>query len=245
MYIVGYPKSGNTWLCYLLSYCLNSEYDDFDDPGVHPRDEYQRRYVKGGFKHKSYQDKFGRVLKTHRLSLPDEHKPPVVYLVRDGRDVMVSYYYYLKSHYPESLLKLHDNVSPAYRFTGRFRSTEKRVFGAFLRENIAFWRHHIHNWLEKNPTALVRYEDLKTAPENSLKELFQKIGVEIGKEVITDALEIFNFKKMSGRKAGDEDTRSFFRKGISGDWKNHFTRSDLRYFKKATEDIYRLIGYRL
>ena len=54
MYVVGYPKSGNTWLCYLLAYCLNSKYDDMDDPGTHPRNEYQRRHVKGGLKHVTY-----------------------------------------------------------------------------------------------------------------------------------------------------------------------------------------------
>ena len=56
MYVVGYPKSGNTWFCFLLAFCLNAEYDDLDAPGIHPTNEYQRRYVKGGLAHPSYQN---------------------------------------------------------------------------------------------------------------------------------------------------------------------------------------------
>jgi len=57
MYVFGYPKSGNTWLCYLLAYCLNTEYDDLDEPDIHPGDEYQRSFVKGGLAHCSYEKK--------------------------------------------------------------------------------------------------------------------------------------------------------------------------------------------
>ena len=41
----------------------------------------------------------------------------------------------------------------------------------------------------------------------------------------------FQFRS-SGRKAGDEDTRSHYRKGKSGDWKDHFKQQHIDYFKE-------------
>jgi len=94
MYVVGYPKSGNTWFCYLLSYCLNAEFDDYDVPGVYPINESIRKCVNGKLKHKSYQGHLGKILKTHWLKPLHKTNEPIIYLVRDGRDVMVSYYHY-------------------------------------------------------------------------------------------------------------------------------------------------------
>lgn len=54
----------------------------------------------------------------------------------------------------------------------------------------------------------------------------------------------FNFKRLAGgRKQGEEDQKSHFRKGVAGDWKNHFTPHVKSIFKeKYGPDLIRL-GY--
>jgi len=50
-------------------------------------------------------------------------------------------------------------------------------------------------------------------------------------------------RKSKGRKPGDEDLKSHYRKGISGDWKNHFTNDHKEYFKRNYNDLLRKLGY--
>jgi hypothetical protein len=247
MYVVGYPKSGNTWLCFLLAYCLNAEYDDLDAPGIHPTNDYQRRYVKGGLPHISYQNQIGQILKTHRQDLaPISTDKPIVYLVRDGRDVMVSYYFFKNTYFGANNLPFFKkllfqigellNINPK----GEPKYPE---FSAFLRQYTDKWVAHTSTWLQRKPTAVVRYEDLKTTPEATLTQLFTQLNLQVAPEIIEQALFIFNFQQLSQRQEGEEDRKSFFRKGIVGDWQNHFSEQDLNFFRQKAADVMKQLGY--
>src|SRR5579871_1431411 len=87
VFIAGYPKSGNTWVQNLLvgvvygaapSRVPDTLVQDLV-PDVHSRSWYRR---------------YGRLMffKTHHLPRPEYRR--VVYLLRDGRDVMVSYWHH-------------------------------------------------------------------------------------------------------------------------------------------------------
>ena len=252
MYVVGYPKSGNTWLCYLLAYCLNAEYDDLDAPGVHPQNEYQRRYVKGGLEHSSYQNQVGKVWKTHNLKIAEQEEiqaEPIVYLVRDGRDVMVSYYYYQNAFLAHSSsLKLKGNILQKFikaieaKIKGIF-NLKSSPFFQFLSQHISEWVEHIETWQNKQPIAIVRYEDLKTHPEATLSNLLVKLNAEVSPEIIKDAITTFDFERLSQRQAGEENKTSFYRKGIVGDWKNHFSAQETALFKEKAGKILETLGY--
>jgi len=89
IFVVGYPKSGNTWFQNILAsliYGVNPELTPdsvIQDliPDVHYKC-YYRRY------------RNSVVFKSHSFPRPDYRK--VIYIVRNGRDVMVSYFHYLK-----------------------------------------------------------------------------------------------------------------------------------------------------
>jgi hypothetical protein len=248
MYVVGYPKSGNTWLCFLLAYCLNSEYDDFDAPGIHPRNEYQRQYVKGGLPHTSYQNLVGSVLKTHQLHLKKRDNYPLIYLVRDGRDVMVSYYFYRHTY-----VNIYQNKQEQgniwqkinYNWGLKKLTADKTSsnLSLFIRKYTSDWIRHVTTWLEKNPNAILRYEDIKAAPEETLDKLMTSFGIKVSPEIICQGIEIFEFQKLAQRKAGEENPQSFFRKGITGDWKNHFSESDIKFFEEKAGELLIKLGY--
>lgn len=46
-----------------------------------------------------------------------------------------------------------------------------------------------------------------------------------------------------GRKIGEEDRKSHYRKGIAGDWKNHFTSDHILYFKEQYNDLLLKLEY--
>ena len=50
-------------------------------------------------------------------------------------------------------------------------------------------------------------------------------------------------QRTKGRKPGEEDRGSHFRKGVSGDWLNHFNLEHLQAFKKRYEDLLFQFGY--
>lgn len=53
-----------------------------------------------------------------------------------------------------------------------------------------------------------------------------------------------SFSNMTdGRKRGQEDRTSHYRKGVPGDWKNHFNNEHVRLFKKRYNDLLVKLGY--
>ncbi len=48
-----------------------------------------------------------------------------------------------------------------------------------------------------------------------------------------------------GRKKGLEDIKSHYRKGVAGDWANHFQKEHIDYFKKHYNDILLKLNYEL
>jgi hypothetical protein len=50
-------------------------------------------------------------------------------------------------------------------------------------------------------------------------------------------------KKTGGRKIGEENKDSHYRKGVHGDWRNHLTRDHLALIKQQYNDVILLYGY--
>ena len=53
----------------------------------------------------------------------------------------------------------------------------------------------------------------------------------------------YSFQVLSGRRPGQEDTGSKLRKGVAGDWRNHFTPAVEAAFAGTTGDLVRRLGY--
>jgi len=247
MYVVGYPKSGNTWLCYLLAYSLNVEFDDYDNPKIYPTKEHLRKLVKGGHAHKSFTKEVGEVLKTHKGIKEIDQSQPIIYLVRDGRDVMASYYHYeyvykrrQKIFEPRMPLK-----SSIHRARWKLQAMcVKSDFSRYLRKRGAEWGEHVTEWLESDQILIIKYEDMIADTSGALKNLYEKLDLNVETAVINEAVEIFRFDRMAGRNAGKEEKGAFFRKGIVGDWVNHFSKDDETYFESISGAALKHLGYR-
>lgn len=63
-------------------------------------------------------------------------------------------------------------------------------------------------------------------------------------EILLDFVGRNSFsKKTGGRKRGEENVKSHYRKGIAGDWKNHFKKEHIIFFKKNYNDLLVKLGY--
>jgi hypothetical protein len=90
---------------------------------------------------------------------------------------------------------------------------------------------------------LVRYEDLHNRFEDTVRSLFDFIGVSSHYSIIKKAHSETKFITQTGRTPGNELRSSARRKGIVGDWKNHLSEKDQEEIKKNWSHFTRDLGY--
>jgi hypothetical protein len=108
------------------------------------------------------------------------------------------------------------------------------------------WREDMEAHLaaaERHPVFACAYESLLADGVSVAKSLFRFLGLSHDDPLITDLLERSSFRFYAGRERGEEDRKRFYRKGIAGDWKNHFTAEDTALFKEIAGDMLIRLGY--
>lgn len=68
----------------------------------------------------------------------------------------------------------------------------------------------------------IAYEDYKAEPHAEVSRLLRFLGLSAAPEHVERCVGAADFTKQSGRRPGQED-RSFYRKGVVGDWENHLS----------------------
>lgn len=90
----------------------------------------------------------------------------------------------------------------------------------------------------------VKYEDLLVSPKPEVERILRFLGAESSDETVNHCIDSASFEKWTkGRERGQEDSASFLRKGVAGDWQNVFTEKDKRIFKEEAGDLLIELGY--
>jgi hypothetical protein len=157
VWIASYPRSGNTFLRILLekifgllSYSLyRIEGDTHPDPSADALEESP--YLPPNWRKRISNDPSAALtlIKTHD---PPEDDHPAIYLIRDGRPSIHSYFHYTQKYAFEKV-PLTDVIAGACQFGG--------------------WSDHYLNWKPRTRpnTLLLRYEDLVANPTESIPKL--------------------------------------------------------------------------
>ena len=212
--LCSYPKSGNTWLKFVLSYLYAKKrtkvtFDNIEKivPGIMPAWKYlfKKKYLNPA------------VSKSHSPYHLSNNRFKQIYIVRDPRDVYISYYHFLSG---ENDLKHFSWFIANYEFPyGR-------------------WSDHVRSWIEhqnKDNIAIVKYEDLLIDIEYELDKIVEKLSLPSTKYERKKAVEKSTFSKLKkiASKAGNN---YFFRKGTSSQWINTYSNDAKDQFCKF-EDI--------
>jgi lipopolysaccharide transport system ATP-binding protein len=165
---------------------------------------------------------------------PGPHRKFV--MIRDLRDTLVSLYFsHLKSH------EIMDSWMKARR-ESLARATEED--GLLLTmENLVISGQIQWSWVATGEP-LVKYEDLLTRDEDILADvLLRRCRLSVDPGLFRDAVRRYRFEAFSGRKPGSEDLSSHQRKGVAGDWRNHFTPRLINEFKARYGSLLIATGY--
>ena len=78
-----------------------------------------------------------------------------------------------------------------------------------------------------------------------MKSIFALLGANDDDAIVKRCIEENRFEKLAQRAAGDEDSESFFRKGVVGDWRGLFTERDRQVYEEIAGDVLLKMGYPL
>lgn len=220
-YVLGYPKSGTTWLSDLLG-------NYFQIP-LHGRGESPLGST--------------RIVHTHRFSPIVRDR--TVYLLRDGRDVMVSYYTALarqsslahhrvafgkKLPYPLELGTLRDNLPD---FIAAVQSQWRSSVG---------YRRHVQCGLSRG-LYVIRYEQLR---EDTLNCFAGAVSFlchgKFDPDRVNSTVEMNSLEHVRSHPR-DNRQREFLGTGSVQGWKNQFTREAGNAFVRYCGDALIKAGY--
>jgi Sulfotransferase family len=181
----------------------------------------------------------------------------IVHIVRDGRDVAVSamhHWWRLAKDRPDGVYELTPEElekrdayledREAFLASGESIFTEERLAQLARR-----WNHRVGKARRDGTTLYrdryleIRYEDLVGDTPATLFEVLEFLRARRGEGMIERCIQHTSFERVSNRQQGEEDSRSFFRKGVAGDWKSVFTERDRQVYEELAGDLLAEIGY--
>ncbi len=238
IFVVGYPKSGTTWMEFLLIHALlEKKHPDRvnfrtqhgyvpDLSGLGPAD---RVFL---WPYAARRDP--RVFFTHCPFNRDLANAHILYVLRDPRDVLVSYWYHQ-----------------------RRTATGGGSLSAFVRAAHFYpchWDRHVAGWLDaavKLPHFhLVRYEDLRRDTAGVLTQILAFTGAAYSPADVERAVKMASFERMRAleQRYPAPDSRpdsgiAFVRRGTVGGWKDELSADDLRFILARYGPTMRRVGY--
>lgn len=154
-----------------------------------------------------------------------------IYVIRDIRDVIVSGWFFNIA------------IDPTDRDA---REGEMAAYASFMAES---WKNNVLKGLSfidciGSQGIFVRYEDILENPSREISAIFRFLGVDHQADIVEAAVRLTSFKSLSGgRERGEENRDSFYRKGISGDWKDHLNKEMLNLIDNECGPLMHALGY--
>jgi hypothetical protein len=242
VFIVSYPKSGNTWTRFLVG---NLIYQDEPVTFANVESRLPSLYVHSDRKLR----KLPRILKSHDCF--DPRYRTVIYIVRDPRDVMVSAY-----HYAVKLGIVPENLGigkfvPSL-LDGSFDS------GMLVNPRWGSWYDNVASWLamrDNREFLLLRYEDMLDDPERELVKVAHLLRLAATPERLARAIRLSSADHMRGLEKTQsaewsltKSTRldmAFVRKARAGTWRSELPPQAVADIEQAWGSLMRTLRYDL
>jgi hypothetical protein len=237
-FLVSYPRSGNTWSRFLIANL------------VHPDKEVSFTNIERLIPDTSSQSNRAlkrtprpRVIKTHEYF--DPRYPKTIYIVRDPRDVVLSYYDFQRKYRQIA------NDYPLDRYVDDF------VSGCLVAADWGTWGENVASWVytrgQSKDFLLLHYEEMLKDTISELRRMGLFLGIEADPERLKRAIERSSVDRMRELEKAEADrwvaTKNhrkdipFVRTAKSGNWKTSLPEASVRRIEEAWGDLMTMLGY--
>jgi Sulfotransferase domain len=237
-FIMSYPRSGNTWIRFLLTNLLHPEIPatfELMERTVPDTTAQSRRFFDGVPR--------PRLIKGHHSFDPRIKR--VIYVVRDPRDVAVSFYHFQRKY------RIIDDKLPLEGYVQRFVSGEVSDFGS--------WGEHVASWLAARYGSpdfiLIRYLDLKTETMAELGRIAEFLKIDADEQRLSQAIERSSTERMRKQEKIEQDTWvatrgkrkdvAFIGPAKAGNWKAALPPTSVASIESAWGPLMKALGYEL
>lgn len=246
--IISYPKSGSTWLkeiVYLVA--NNADIDKANQTWHLMRTVFlDHCYPLAGGSPATALAKYKqhprpRIIKAHASwrYLPTqiwEKKIKTIFIMRNPKDVAVSYY-----HFYQSSQEL-----------GNYKGSWDTFFDMFMAGEVFYgsWIDYILEWWQKardcDHVLVLKYEDMIKDHHGTIRKISEFLGKSLSEEQIQNIEAYTSFQSMrdnpmtsfAGAAVIDASISPFYRKGKIGDWKNYFSEAQSKQVDEKCQRIF-------
>jgi hypothetical protein len=239
-FLVSYPRSGNTWTRFLIANLM------------YPAENVTFANIERLIPDTSSQSSRAlkrtprpRIIKTHHYF--DHRCRKVIYIVRDPRDVALSYYDFHRKY-----RQIEDNY-PLESWVRDF------VEGKLISADWGSWGENVASWLytrgQSEDFLLLRYEDMTENPARELAKVARHLGKNATAEQLKRAVELSSADRMRELEKAEENqwvaTKKhrkdipFVRVAKAGGWRSKLPPQCIEQIESKWGRLMKTLGYEL
>jgi hypothetical protein len=244
VFLVAHAKSGNNWLAYMLAVLAHKDTNgriNLKNIGAYV--PFLHSYNLGEIAESQHLPD-PRVLRSE-LPVHPELYPKVLYLVRDPRAVLVSYYHTCRVLTGDAQTTPREFVNE-YLAHGCIRRVGRQIR----------WDRHVLPWARRaqrdDRVMIVRYEDMIADRRAVLERAAQFAGIAYGRQDLAVAVDRSSFEAM--RRSEEENGVAlyteeqgrrgrFIRRGKTDGWRDEFPRDVIAEIEKEFAPAMKAVGY--
>lgn len=186
-------------------------------------------------------DAFGYTSCNHPV-FPQSATKAVLYFIRNPLDIVGSFAHHMNSDYDSIITAMNDE---SYSLCGNTKKMMNQ-----LEQPLYSWSNHVKSWSNSELSLLVlKYEEMLSNPIETFSKAIHFCGLNYSNPEIEIALKKCSFSELQKQESEigfaerTMESKSFFRKGCAGGWKEELTTDQIRRIIDNHSEVMKQFGY--